>query len=477
MINEDASKQDGLRCSPAFSLMPRPIENQLEIDRGADSPGLSPSDNPPIETPGETITSNDEARTSTFIGEVVQEIPLTSVLDLTLDPFLDAPRISPFSFITKVDDHQLEDFESDLLKYPFSTSTPPRTPRRRKDGKGHKRAALATITNISHVTSFISSGITSITDASDTSNDTPLADTSVIQRMRSPSLRRKPAYEDLHSASPTRPSPKRRPVSTVWFGSPQGTSFKSVLPLRIVKRNGTSPSSSDSGLMNSESLLKEDELQDVISAVRDAFEHLREAGQDDEGAAARELINRESIWTCDAVSTVDSNKNMMAALEDEEDESEDEEYGNESTVRSTYSPPPPYAFSNTGFYATVEPSSPSAIDMLKLGDSVDKIHPVCSVLASGSTELSYLQGKTPIPSVESCLDDILVSFEHLISTMGPKFQAMHMSGAPIEGRTKVENSTEANQKLPALDLGHYAYAGVSEDCFTQWSDVLQLDNY
>lgn len=369
-----------------------------------------------------------------FSSTVSATPPSPDAHDFSADPFLEKSGFSPFSFVPGIDYSPENDAEAKRLIYPFLTSTPSRAC---KDRRGHRRAALATITTIEHVTPETAAGLPS------SSTDALLVSTPVAQRMRSPSLRRKPGYDDLHSLSPTRPSPKKRPASVNWFAAPA----KSVSPLRIAKRN-VAPVSDKPVMATFESTLDEDELQDMISTVRAAFVDLwADDSQEDAGVAARELINRQSVWTCDAVSMDDTDTS--------ENDSEEEEYGNELKIRSPCSPPPPYAFSNSPFYAL------HPIGQENKGSMDVKLPSVCSIPASDSTELSYLQESTPASSVDSCLDDILTSFEHLVTTMGPKF-----SSHPTASATAL-----------AVDLGYFAYDGVVEEYGTQWSDILELDSY
>jgi hypothetical protein len=293
-----------------------------------------------------------------------------------------------------------------------------------------------------------------------------------MQRIRSQSLRRKPAFDDLHSPSPKRKypqlsleeaSPTKRPASIVWFSDKNGIPMKSVSPLRIVKRNGRTPSAQ---LRTFPGQIEEEYVQDVVTAVR----HLREDDYEDEGAAARELINRASIWTCKTAATLEDTL-------DREEETDDDEYGDQATCRSTCSPPPPYAFVNAGFFPALKQRLPDTVGMISTSCDIKAKSPRAPS-ASNSTELSYLQDESPLSSVDSSLEDILTSFEDLITTMSPRHQPPDSKG--LQAALATENTTSRGSRG---DMQCHPYDGIAADddaggCGApHWSEVLLLEGY
>ncbi|KAF8071579.1 hypothetical protein FPV67DRAFT_1667066 [Lyophyllum atratum] len=477
-ICADAHRQESLRCSPAFSSTP-PLRSILNVHRG--SPDGTLSTLPTgllVKSSTKTVTDDHERTspsTSSHAGNEVTEDTNEFSGVTTLDPFLDSNLASPCLLFTGDHDHRQQNALPAFLKLPFTTSTPPRT---RKGGKTHKRAALTTITNIAHLNIPVSFDQSY---PSPTATE-PIVDTPLVQRLRSPSLRRKPAYEDLHSASPMRPRFSDAPPSPTVSSSSSEVQFKSVSPLRIVKRNGGSPvcvqapsmpealeavaypvKHTEPGPPGVRASAMSEISKVVTSAVRHAFVQTRIEGQDDEGAAARELIQRASVWSCDAVPTGPSRCDMATVQEADESE---EEHAGEVTPRASHSPPPPYAFSNPSVNATLGPVTEGTM-----------LQPARSVSSCVSTAFSYLHGNTPVASVDSCLDDILESFEQLMATM-PKFKGhiAQSSGHPLS-----VGGGEAKKSILAVPLVKGQRIVSKDACSrrttTLWSDVLPLDNY
>ncbi|KAF9460333.1 hypothetical protein BDZ94DRAFT_1311590 [Collybia nuda] len=469
-LMEDARRQKSLRRSSAFSPPPRtpPSVNYLRpTQRTGDtnesaSEGLLSLDDESVD-----ISSAYSHYTSpTTEGSPILDImPVTDLVSTPADTsqcsdvFTESPnRLGKFRF----------------GGYPLS-STPPKTP---KNGRGHRRAALATITNIAHVTNLFSPP-----DVSSPTKVGSLFGAPMVQRMRSQSLRRKPAFDDLHSPSPIRRysqaslgdygvSPTKRPVSLVWFSDKNGVPFKSVSPLRIVKRNmqPTSDPSPQPKVVPVQ--VAEENLRDMVAAVR----NLREEECEDEGDSARELINRASIWTCKTARTMGSTRNILAALEQEE-ETDEEEYGDQATCRSTCSPPPPYAFSNPNFHQISETKTSEAVDTPR--DAQVKCP--CGPSTSDSTELSYLQNGTPLSSMGSSLDDILTSFEGLITTLGPR-TPVSKTPTRVEKKAKTVLNKGSPYDIQEKQMGYHfrPYDGIADEaegCGPHWSEVLLLEGY
>ncbi|RDB25622.1 hypothetical protein Hypma_006301 [Hypsizygus marmoreus] len=478
-IQENAQRQDNLKHAPAFSVS---FGLELQIE------GSIMSASGKRESPLAAARSHAEYTSADQVPSI-EVVPIEETFiapDLSCNPFLD---ISPSPSASGTDDKRLEDPEAVLFTLPDATSTPPRI---RRGGKGHRRAALATITNISHLEALkdLAGSAPASSDSlnllsSPSASDDPALSTPVTQRMRSPSLRRKPAYDDLHSGSPTRSTHSKRPASVIWFSSSSiGTPLKTVDPLNIVKRNspGNAGPANELAFPASESM----NTDEVRSVVRDAFVHLHtDNSEEDEGAAARELINRESVFTCDKVPTAGQFKEGTAAMTIMDDSDDDEEYGEELVDQSSRSPPPPYAFTNPDLRTVdVKVEVPPTLDTYGLKpDGCGKMIPACSVPPSASTELSYLQGDTPTSSADSSLNDIITSFEHLMATMSPKFQASMVdipspAIAVFSEKAKVERrkGMEPSEKS-SLHPGSCGYDELLEEYATQWSEVLLLDTY
>lgn len=483
---EDAQRQAGLRSSPAFSSTPKATSCEEGAGPGGEANGAkeSASEGPddiaplPLDDTAPWDTSADISSAYSHHTSETTEEPLVLECPARLGP-APAPPLATISPCSDIFGESPGKFKPESDGHPLSNASP-KTP---KHGKGHRRAALATITNLAHVIGLCAPPNTLF----------PLKDSSVtgapmIQRARSQSLRRKPAFEDLHSPSPKRKysqaslkdqraSPTKRPVSIVWFSDKNGIPYKSVSPLRIVKRNRQPHSSPDPQPKPIPALISGEHLQDMVSAVR----NLRETDDDDEGAAARELINRASIWTCKTAVTVDSRREDD--LDHEEDTDEEVEYGDQATYRSTCSPPPPYAFSNTQAGPFSAPKETLPVVTLLSSRNVEVESP-CRPSTSDSTELSYLRDGSPLSSAESSFDDILTSFEGLISTMGPRYQS------PIPKMfAATENKAEAGPKKAALNdsrpkgTEYNPYDGIANDDEAEgcgvphWSEVLLLDGY
>ncbi|KAF5379756.1 hypothetical protein D9615_005743 [Tricholomella constricta] len=414
------------------------------------------------------------------------------------DPFLDTRFVHPLSFSPGK-------FELDNFKLPCCTSTPRRT---RKGEKGHKRAALATITNIAHL-------------ALPVKTTPPLAQTEGCPRRPSLALGGAVNSNEVGSAvnpnevgravnhnevggtvnhnevgsainpnefgsavninevsrtvnhnevgravnvnevgrtvdhnevgSALNPNEVGRAVNTNEVGRTE-LQFKTVSPLRIVKRNTIKAPSVRTSTASEASIA-------VISAVRGAFVQTREEHPEDEGAAARELISRESVLTCDGVSVGPFRCDISEVPEMNES---GEGYSQEMSSRS---PPPPYMHCNPAFAASLNENGVKPSGLL---------HPDCDGPAQISTESSYVKGPMPLSSVDSGLDDILASFENLISSM-PKFKASLAKAqdpALLVGQEKIASSLK-----PSANVQRYVSDDPCGGHGTHWSDVLRLDSY
>jgi len=417
--------------------------------------------------------------------------------------------------------------------------------------------------------------------------------TPVSQRRRSLSLRRRPAYEDLHSPSPPRSSLKKCSISRLWFYPPETKQVQAstVGPLRITKRSGSS-SPTTPGSTSPQFKFDEDDTHDVILKVRAVFELLRGNEDEDEGTTARELLNRESVESS-------THSRQRPEEEEEESDDDDEEYGNEVTTRSICSPPPPYALSpglfppdlydslkrdspldafkyikedqppvtplqspaltgvsdlrrqNSSSFTNYDRNSPRSLRAPRRSKSANTLTPAVSTelayfnnnnsgsgspkilqvpprskstetltptistelayfnqsgllaptlssltLATAvSTELSYLKDDEQsalappvviVESVDSAIDDILASFEHLMTSMGIKVQSTPQApAAESTPRLDVPGSVSSTslrsikrvRVKPRPETGCYVYGGLAEECDAQWYDLLELDSY
>ncbi|KAG5643277.1 hypothetical protein DXG03_001244 [Asterophora parasitica] len=397
---EDLRCQRSLRSSPAFSSSPF----SRAMDQGTSKAiwSASPSE---WEDPATANTSKKGHESPSLQTPSAPE-------ECTLDP----PSASPFLFPPP---HS----EPGPFKPTFCTSAP----RTRGAGKGHNRAALTNMTNITHINlpSCVSASLPSPMTA-------PLVDIPV-QRPHSFSITRKLTSEGLHSPSKAHSSPLTHPDSRT---APQDL-LKTVSPLRIVKRSqgSLSPDPRNSTTSNKSAV-----ASDVISAVRDAFARTRPECPEDEGEKARELISRESVLTCDEVPSAWSKYNTNMSVVYEDDES-DEGYSQDTP--STGTPPPPYMDWYPAFLGSFKPTA----------------------LARLSAELSYLKA-LPVASADSGLDDILASFEALIASM-PKFA----SSLAKDGESVVFGEKTASRSV------QYCPGDTSSERVPQWSDVLHLDSY
>ncbi|GLB44829.1 hypothetical protein LshimejAT787_1801660 [Lyophyllum shimeji] len=512
-IAVDAELQESLRSSPAFSSPPRPqgaqrvghgISPDVDLSASAKRMLLASWANKSMST------SHDERPLPPIPPPIENDITedTTGIREVTLDPFLDENPASPFLF-TDYDKHRLENPLLIPFKLPFCTSTPPRS---RRDGKGHRRAALAPITNIAHLNipaSFESlpsptatepfvetplkdgnghkgAVLATVTDvrhltilASSTRSlfspaaAEPLVETPSARKLHSPSFEGQPAFEDVDLSSPTPPSPGKC-ASGVSNSSP-AIHFSAVTPLRIVKRNVSNPGGAQTPPTSKASVgaltpvqretpdssgTRSSRLSDishvVTAAVRNAFIRTRQEDEDDEGMGARELISRASVWTCD-LSQLDLGL-------DAEDGETDSRYSEEATIDASCSeyPPPPYAFSD---------SNP----VLNSETDRSMLQPASGVPAGVSGEVSGLEGNTPLDSVDSCLDEILASFEQLITTM-PKFQASlaRSQGPTLSTAGVAEKVADAN---PVLNTVRRVLNDARGRRAAHQSSTLQLDNY
>lgn len=459
----------------------------------------------------------------------------SSISTSTSTPSLHVPS---FSYVFR-DDQNFRSSRRALSGHPHSPLT---FPSRHRYGKGHKRAPLAIITNISHVMGPSSPVIETFTIPKPSSaiplaapmacrpralSPTPpplinnVADqaTAVLSPIHSApssprhtssaiiatpgpalipvtptserSLRRVPAFDDLHSLSPSRRSQKacpslnsrQRPVSSVvWFKDPGVTP---ATPLRIAKGCvGLYPSLSTVKTAR-KVRVTEEELEEEVSAVKKAFATIRDEGGDDDGVTARERFNRASVWTMrtnrsSVFHLDDYMRNVLDEEESDDDDTDEEGYGEELSSPSLImrSPPPPY------------PLSPHSADKktdYKIPTS-DSLPPV-----SKSTELSYLRSPTP----SSSLDDLLLSFEDLIASMPSRLRIPEeMRRVLAEKEGKMAKASERVFSKKQEENGETACLALKEDMVItcrsilekvddgapavrdrHWSDDFELDAY
>ncbi|KAG6833108.1 hypothetical protein H0H87_011216 [Tephrocybe sp. NHM501043] len=365
-----------------------------------------------------------------------KDVPhLTGVDDMTLDPFLAVK--SPFT-ISSYPSCQEEEPE------PFSLTLPCTSTPRRKGRKGYKRADLDTITNVAsssvHDSSAVRDSLPSPTQTE------PVVDSPSVQRKRSSSLGHSIGFDGFNSRQPAWNTPTKPMPSIIVQGStPRSSShepqIKPITPLRIVKHKPVREHASTTSEVS----------RAVITAVRDAFAETRLENEEDATSDPRDLLSRASVLTCDTV-PIDSSKSDMCPVQDKD-------YLQEVDAETLATPPPPYAFSN------LNSSSVSKMDTVKAFLDMKRF----SVSLRGSTELQYLTatpGTTPVSSVESCLDELLASFEHLMVTM-PEFKTS-MANPQVSNLSTAANLEKG---LGTNSSAGFRVSGV------QWSDVLALDNY
>ncbi|KAG5638543.1 hypothetical protein H0H81_012043 [Sphagnurus paluster] len=371
-------------------------------------------------------------------------------IDAALHTSLDAGTSTLLPFNDRGNKQQRNDSDVEAF-VPFCTSTPPSTPQR---GEGHKRTA-PTITDVVKLDIFKAHAkfMPSPTVTPEATIELPL-----VLKPHSPSLKRKSAHSDLQS-----PSTLQHSLDSI-TASPFGVRtklsqmpiMKPVSPLRIVKRHSPKPVGVRASTTSEVS-------KAVISAVRDAFVEARDADADEEGTTVRELINRDSVWTCDGPHGGPTRYNMLL----EGDES-DEEHGQESpTIRATpCTPPPPYAFKSPGPGVLFRSE--------KEGDLMPSVF--SGIMTPQVTELLRLE-TTSLSSVDSCLDDIIVSFEHLM-TIVPNLNSPLLQDPLLSAKGSDKNTADARILANGNITGRCsalseAYGG----CVSQWSDVLRLDSY
>ncbi|KAG5350205.1 hypothetical protein E4T56_gene18934 [Termitomyces sp. T112] len=358
----------------------------ISIDLSASIVPASESPDPPKKTTGEG-TNHD--------------FDLNLAGNLTMDPFLDVKPVSPLATYPFNNGYTTEDAEPSLFTLPLCTSTPPRS---RRGGKGHRRGAFAIITKPEHINaSKFPIEFDSLSSPTDTES---VIETPSVRRQRTASPRQSVDFGIFDSPPSVWPTPKRPALSIVVRSStPKSSSspepiLKPTTPLRIVKRNEVR-SSTTSAVSRA-----------VISAVRDAFVETREEDENDPAADPRDLLSRTSVWTCHTL-PVGCSKSDISVYEDEDAEDKDAQ---ELGAQEPATPPPPYALSN--FNATDTVTDGLKADTVKAFWDIKR----CSISSNGSTELGYLvamPGSVPA-SVDSCLDDILASFENLMAVM-PEF--------------------------------------------------------
>ncbi|KAG6916213.1 hypothetical protein DXG01_007843 [Tephrocybe rancida] len=365
--------------------------------------------------------------------------------DRTLDPFLEVkPIASPFA-ANPGEDFQVEDTCLLLFTLPLCTSTPPR--------KGHRRAGLTTITNLENIN--IPEYAAEVVDLSPSPTESDsLVNTPSMQRQQGFSRRRSLDFGAFDSPPPAWSTPTKPPPSIVVLSSTPPTSsqepvFKPITPLRIVKRRPPKDRASTISEVSTA----------MISAIRDAFVETREELEADMTIDPRDLLNRASVMTCDVVPLASKSGTSLIR---EAEETEDDNM-HEADAQAPATPPPPYALSNPHATRGLKAEVIKAfLDMKRY-----------SVPACGSAELQYLGTPgTPASSVDSCLDDILASFEHLMTTV-PELQASvtksQAPGTAIAKQEKEKKSFFADSKADSSA----AFSAVAD----QWSDVLQLESY
>ncbi|KAG6864866.1 hypothetical protein C0991_006720 [Blastosporella zonata] len=377
------------------------------------------------------------------------DLNLRVASDVVLDPFLDAKPVFPFATCPSQKGCDAEDAEPLLFTLPLCTSTPPR-----KGGKGHKISAPGTLANLENVN--ISDHLIERDSLPSPTETEPMVDTPSAKRQRSSSLHQSIAFGSFTtpppawSTTPIKPMPSivvqgSTPPSSTFTSSSQELIFKLITPLRIVKRKAAQDRSSTTSEVS----------RAVITAVRDAFVESRKESEAEATIDPRDLLNRASVATCDAVLvSIGSSKSGMAPVHEAE---ETGEYTQEAVSQTPATPPPPYALSNpNGLKAD---AAKAFLDTKRF-----------SISTCASTELQYLMttpGTTPASSVDSCLDDILASFEHLMATL-PEFQA---------SRAKYEVPGLAVAAKEKIGLEAAAAAAALRTSGVEWSDVLHLENY
>ncbi|KAG6831510.1 hypothetical protein H0H92_009778 [Tricholoma furcatifolium] len=355
--------------------------------------------------------------------------------DLTLDPFLDMKAVFPFGSFPSRKDNQAEESEPASFALPICTSTPPR---RQRSVKGHKRVPLAIATNLAHQNrrghSIERDSFCSSTEIES------IFDTPTLQRRRSSSLRQSTYPNPFVPALPACTTPvKLGPFIVVQKSTPE-FHLKPVTPLRIVKRN----KSKDRSSMTSEA------SKAVITAVREAFQESWEQHTKEITGDPRELLARDSVFTvCETRPTLRSKwiRCVHQVVETED------RYAEDTEPKTPTTPPPPYARSESG------PNATSEVYIDKKPHVIPR------------TELAYLTTVAAAASVDSCLDDILASFEHLMATM-PDFKA---SVGQSQG---TKTSAPSMPGMKGLSVGSLAKLGRGSGGPAQWSDILlHLDNY
>ncbi|KAG6886517.1 hypothetical protein C0992_003624 [Termitomyces sp. T32_za158] len=355
------------------------------------------TEQPPLHTPG----SPDPPKRVTE-RVVNNEFDLSLVGDLTMDPFLDVKPIAPLAKFPSRDGRGMQDDESLLFTLPLCTSTPPRS---RRGGKGHRRGALVTISQLERLNETRSS--VEINSLSSPTKNESVIETPSARRQRTLSLRRSVAFGIFDSPPPAWSTPKRHAPSIIVLGSSPGSSsspdpsLRPTTPLRIVKRNKIRSSTTS------------EVSKAVISAVRDAFVGTREEHEDDAAPDPRDILCRASVWTCHTLPVGYSSSDISIY---EDDEAEDE-YTQESGEQGPATPPPPYAFS--GLNTMVSVADGLKADTIKAFLDMKR----CSIYSDDSTEIGYLAAApgSALASVDSCLDDLLASFENLMTAM-PELQ-------------------------------------------------------
>jgi hypothetical protein len=416
-----------------------------------------------------------------------------------------------------------------FIGHPLSPFTFPSHLRR---GKGHKREPLATVTNISHVMgpsspvveTFIIPKPSSVTPLmlpmasgtpppthpplfngvagqrnvqppptrtstppprlSPSVNDTPVTPwptPSPATPTSEKSLRRVSAFDNFHSPSPSRKSPKappsssrkKRPVSSVvWF---KDFNVTPTVPLRIAKRCAILSPLTPAARISGRGGVTEEALEEEVFAVKEAFAETRE-DEADGGVAARQRFDRASVWTTrtNRSSVIQSDEHMRNIL-DEDEEGYGEELPSSSLVMC--SPPPPYPLSLFAVHIT---------DKIDYKITTAEGPP----LASQSTELSYLCSPGSVASCNGVLDDLLVSFEDLISTMPSRLKTPKELRQALVEKVAKGSSKAANRRQSevAQESGEYingASCGIVEVAGTvshserdrHWSDDFELDAY
>ncbi|KAG6850117.1 hypothetical protein H0H93_001038 [Arthromyces matolae] len=296
--------------------------------------------------------------------------------DMSMDPFLDVKSIAPLTVDAPLSKEAF-DPERDFLSatLPLRTSTPPKS-------RNQRRAQV-------DMDVFWTEPASSPPSFTESKSAVGIAS---ARRHRTPALRRSTISGTFDTpppawTTPTKPAPSIVVLDSTPPKSLQAPIFEPITPLRIVKRNPPHKKHAST---------TSDISKAVIAAVREALAEIREESDKAANADPRDVLNRASVLTLEARSIYGAD--------------EIEEGYREFTDQTLATPPPPYSNRNTDTFKA---------DAIKAFLEINRI----SIPSYGSTELGYLVASpgSAATSVESCLDELLSSFEQLMNTL-PKFQ-------------------------------------------------------